>query len=131
MAENRPPTVTNRRARAYDSPMRVLLTAILALGLGLLPVTNARADAASDAPKPMACHEMMGGAGHMDGGGDAPASDMQDCADHCLSQVNGQTIEAPLPGPSLVNAIRAELGGELDLGKVHYRDAPDPPPPRS
>lgn len=111
--------------------MRVLLTAILAMGLGLLPVTNARADAAPDAPRSMSCHEMMGGAGHMDSSGSAPAPDMQDCADHCLSQVNGQTIEAPSPGPSLVNAIRAELGGRINLGKVHYRDPPDPPPPRS
>lgn len=131
MAENRPPTVTNRGACAYDSSMRVLLTAILALALGLLPVTNARAGDTPDAPRPMSCHEMMDGAGHMDSGDSAPAHDMQDCAVHCLSQVNGQTIEAPSPGPSLVNAIRAELGGEIDLGKVHYRDPPDPPPPRS
>lgn len=111
--------------------MRVLLTAILALGLGLLPVTNARADAAPDAPEPMACHEMMGGAGHTDSGDSTPAHDMQDCADHCLSQVNGQTVEAPSSGPSLINAIRAELVGELDFGKAHHRDPPDPPPPRS
>lgn len=111
--------------------MRVLLTAILALALGLLPVTNARAGDTPDAPRPMSCHEMMDGAGHMDSGDSAPAHDMQDCAVHCLSQVNGQTIEAPSPGPSLVNAIRAELGSEIDLGKVHYRDPPDPPPPRS
>ncbi len=111
--------------------MRVLLTLILALGLGLLPVTDAGADMAPDAAPAMSCHEMMDGAGDMDSGGNAPASDMQDCADHCLSQVNGQTIEAPLPGPSLVNAIRAEPRGELDLGKMYYSDPPDPPPPRS
>ena len=64
-----------------------------------------------------------------DMGGDADT--MQDCADHCLSQVNGQTTLPRMPGPSLVNAISAELGGQVDLGKLHYRDPPDPPPPRT
>lgn len=132
MPENRSPAVTNYRAHANESSMRLLLTAILALALGLLPVTNARADTTPEAAPAMSCHEMMMSAeGGMNSGDQAPAHDMQDCADHCLSQVNGQTLEAPSPGPSLVNAIRTELGGALDLGKVHYRDPPDPPPPRS
>lgn len=111
--------------------MRLVLSAMLALALGLLPVGTARAETTPERAAPMSCHEMMGGGGPMDMGDSAPAHNMQDCADHCLSQVTGQTIEAPSPGPSLVNAIRAELGGEINLGKVHYRDPPDPPPPRS
>jgi hypothetical protein len=111
--------------------MRLLLTAILSLGLGLLPVTNARADVPADAAPAMACHEMMGAGMAMNGGDEQPSHDMQVCADHCLSQVNGQTMQAPAPGPALTNEIRAELGGEIHLGKVHTREPPDPPPPRS
>jgi|GEM_PF-3131847 len=109
--------------------MRLALAAILALAVGLLPVTHARADAMPEPSMAMSCHDMMGMADHMNGG-DQPSNDMQDCADHCLSQVNAQTVDAPAPGPSLVNAIRAQLGGEINLGKAHFRDPPDPPPPR-
>ena len=111
--------------------MRLVLAAFLALALGLLPVGTARAGVSADSPAPMACHEMMGAGSPMNGGDEQPSDDMQACAAQCLSQVNGQTVQAPTPGPSLTNEVNAELGGKLDLGKVHYRDPPDPPPPRS
>jgi hypothetical protein len=126
----RGPAVTIRPPRANETLMRLMLAAILALALGLFPVGTARAETASDPSRSMSCHDMMGGAGNMNGDDSAPADNMRDCADHCLSQVNGQTTHARLLGPSFINAIHTELGGALDLGKVHYRDPPDPPPPR-
>lgn len=125
--------MTKPRSRTYGYDMRLVLAAMFALALGLLPVGSARAAvSAAAAPAPMACHEMMMG-DHMpmnSGDEQQPSHDMQACANHCLSQVNGQTTEAPAPQPWLANEIRAELGGEIDLGKVFYRDPPDPPPPR-
>ena len=109
--------------------MRFAFAALLALALGLLPVGTARAATMADAPQaPMSCHE-MGGGGMMD---HHPASDdMQTCAAHCLSQVNGQASFSRLPGPSLQAAIDAEFATVGDVGKPRLRDPPDPPPPRS
>jgi len=109
--------------------MRLVFTALLALALGILPIGTARANTTPE-PAAMACHEMMGGAGGADHDDQAPADRMQDCADHCLSQVNSPTAHTRLLGPSLMNAIRAELGGQIDRGKLHFGDPPDPPPPR-
>lgn len=110
--------------------MRLVLATLLALSLGFLPIDTARAEIGANAPAAaMSCHNMAG-AGDMTHGDQAPADRMQACADHCLSQVNGQTSYARLPGPSLANAICAELVARIDLGKLHYRDPPDPPPPR-
>lgn len=108
--------------------MRLVLATLLALSLGFLPIDTVRAE--TDAPAAaMSCHDTAG-AGEVTHGDQAPVDRMQACADHCLSQVNGQTSYARLPGPSLVNAICAKLVEFIDLGKLHYRDPPDPPPPR-
>ncbi len=110
--------------------MRLVLSTVLALSLGFLPIDTARAEIETNAPAAaMSCHDMAG-AGDAAHGDQAPVNRMQACADHCLSQVNGQTSYARLPGPSLVNAICAELVEHIDLGKLHYRDPPEPPPPR-
>jgi hypothetical protein len=108
--------------------MRLVITALLAMALGLLPAATVRAEAMPANMEAhgssMPCHGMAPV--------DAPDEDQdrQSCADHCLSQVNGQTVQARMLGPSLQNAIGAELGGQIHLGKVHFRDPPDPPPPR-
>jgi hypothetical protein len=110
--------------------MRLAFAAILALVVGFLPVTHARAKPLAEPAMAMSCHDMMGMADHTNQDDQTPSDGMQDCADHCLSQVNARTMDAPQPGPSLVNAIRAQLGGEVNLGKAQFRDPPDPPPPR-
>lgn len=110
--------------------MRLVLATILALSLGFLPIDGARAEVETNAPAAaMSCHDMAS-AGEDTQGDQAPVDRMQACADHCLSQVNGQTNYARLPGPSLDHAICAELVDHIDLGKLHYRDPPEPPPPR-
>lgn len=110
--------------------MRLVLATILTLSLGLLPIDTARAETGDAPAAAMSCHDMIGDAGDMDHGDQSPDDGMQACADYCLSQVNGQTSYARVPGPSLVNAICAGLVEHIDLGKLHYRDPPDPPPPR-
>lgn len=108
--------------------MRVVLAAMLSVALGLLPIGTARAqEEPVQAAAAMSCHD-QGSAGH-DMGGDR-SDHKQDCADHCLSQVNGQPSFARLSAPALLNTIRSELGDRVDLGKPHGRDPPDPPPPR-
>lgn len=111
--------------------MRFVIAVVVALSLGLLPVGTARATSdATPSPAPTSCHEMASAAHNMDGR--QPVSrDMQDCATHCLSQVNGQPAFARLSTPPLVNAVLAQLVGRADSGNPILRDPPDPPPPRS
>lgn len=113
--------------------MRFVLTAMLALALGLLPIGTAHAHSHRAQPAPMSCHAMAEPAGQdMSEEHQSPRSDtLQDCANHCLSQVNGQAALAPLLQPSLVNAVRAERSGQMNMGKPLDRDPPEPPPPRS
>jgi hypothetical protein len=111
--------------------MRSVLAAILALALGLLPVGTARAQDEPVAPaSTMSCHDQGGAMQDMRSGDHTPDHRMQECADHCLSLVNGQPSVIRLPGPSLVNSVPAEMNELTDPGKLHYRDPPDPPPPR-
>jgi hypothetical protein len=112
--------------------MRFVLAALLSLALGVLPIGSARAEAAGTADaSAMSCHDMDMGVASHDMGDDQPAGhDMQSCADHCLSQVNGQPAVAPVAAPSLLNAISAAALSGADLGTPHLRDPPDPPPPR-
>jgi len=107
--------------------MRIVFAALLALALGFMPSAPARAREMPPAEMAMSCHEA---------GGDInmqhPTSqhDMQDCANHCLSQVNAQPSFERLAGPALINVIRAERLGLTDLGHPRDRDPPEPPPPR-
>jgi hypothetical protein len=112
--------------------LRFVLAALLSLALGVLPIGSARAEAAAPADaSAMSCHDMDMGVATHDMGDDQPAGhDMQSCADHCLSQVNGQPTVAPVAAPSLLNAISATALSGADLGTPHLRDPPDPPPPR-
>ena len=127
-----PAVVTISGPRAYKPLMRFVLAALLSLAVGLLPMGTARAEAGGPAhAQSMSCHDMDMGVGGHDMGGDQPAGhDMQKCAEHCLSQVNGQPAVAPVAAPSLMNAISATALGGADLGKPHLSDPPDPPPPR-
>lgn len=108
--------------------MRFVFAALLAFALGLLPAGTARAATADAAPAPMSCHDTGGdrdmNEDHHSG------SDMQTCAKHCLSQVNGQADFSRLPGPSLQASIDSEFAVLGDVGKPRLRDPPDPPPPR-
>jgi hypothetical protein len=111
--------------------VRLVISAFLALALGLLPAGTARAQTAAAAPpSTMSCHDM--GAMDHDTGSvpEAPSHDMQGCADHCMSQVNAQVNVSRLSGPSLQNAITAPLADAESAFKHRLREAPDPPPPR-
>jgi hypothetical protein len=110
-------------------PMRFVITALVAMALGLLPAATVRAEAM---PANMEAHGSS-----MPCHGMAPVDlpehdqDRQSCADHCLSQVNGFAQVARLTGPSLQNAVRAGPVTTGALGKLRQREPPDPPPPRA
>jgi len=111
--------------------MRLVFATLLAFTIGFSPLATAHArPAPASRPSAMSCHEMTNtdqGSGRKD---QMPSDDLRACADHCLSQVNGQPALVRIRAPSLLNVIRAEPTPMAHLGKPHFRDPPDPPPPR-
>jgi hypothetical protein len=107
--------------------MRFVFTTLFGLALGLLPVGTARADMQASPATAMSCH---GHDGDMGGSDQSPGDEMQACAQHCLSQVNGHANFSRLTEPSLQNAIVAEIATDVSSAKPRMREAPDPPPPR-
>ncbi|MGE0045911.1 MAG: hypothetical protein AB7J28_13510 [Hyphomonadaceae bacterium] len=105
-----------------------MFAAVLCLALGSLPLSSALAqDAANDSVPTMSCHDQNGGSA---GGDEAPNERMKECADHCLSRVNGPIALVRLSGPSFLNSVPSEPTQFLLPASPHDRDPPEPPPPR-
>lgn len=111
--------------------MRLVFAVLFGFTVGLSPLATAHAQQGGVTPSAaMSCHEMADSDHDPNRMDQAPVSDLQACADHCLSQVNGQPALVRIRAPSLLNVIRAEPTPMAHLGKPHFRDPPDPPPPR-
>ena len=108
--------------------MRLIVSTLLALALGFLPGSPARAQDMTATETAMACHDSGGqDTNHSQ---PVPADDMQACANHCLSHANAQPSFARLTAPPLLNLVSAERFSVTDLGHPRDRDPPEPPPPR-